>query len=77
MMTLENPLAALKKEADQIRSVVIAIAEKIDEVHAQELELQAQRATLLLVAEGIEMKMDSIRVNSKVDEGQLELALED
>ena len=77
MMTLENPLAALKKEADQIRSVIVTIAETIDQLHEQEIELQAQRATLLLVAEGIEMKMDSIRANSKAEEVQLELVLED
>jgi len=77
MMTLDNPLAALKKEADQIRSVVASIAEKIEELHGQEIELEAQRATLSLVAEGIDLKMDEIRVHNKIDKNQLELVLED
>lgn len=74
MQLLDNPLTVLKKEVDQIRSVVTTIADKIAETNENATQLAMQRATLLLVAEAIEMKMDSLRANGSV---QLELDLGD
>jgi len=74
MITLESPLTVLKKEADQIRSVIAEVSAKITETHEHATQLGMQRATLILVAEAIDEKLDSMRANNP---SQLELDLGD
>jgi len=70
-----NPLIALKKESDSIRSVIRTVDENVQTLKDQQAELLGQKETLSLVVQAIENEMDRIRIANPIVE-QLEFVID-
>lgn len=70
-----NPLVALKKESDSIRSVIRTVDENVQTLKDQQAELLGQKETLSLVVQAIENEMDRIRIANPIVE-QLEFVID-
>jgi len=70
-----NPLIALKKESDSIRSVMRTVDENVQTLKDQQAELLGQKETLSLVVQAIENEMDRIRIANPIVE-QLEFVID-
>lgn len=70
-----NPLVALKKESDSIRSVIRTVDENVQSLKDKQTELLEQKETLSLVVQAIENEMDRIRIANPIVE-QLEFVVD-
>jgi len=70
-----NPLVALKKESDSIRSVIRTVDENVQSLKDKQVELLEQKETLSLVVQAIENEMDRIRIANPIVE-QLEFVVD-
>ncbi len=70
-----NPLIALKKESDSIRSVIRTVDENVQSLKDKQVELLEQKETLSLVVQAIENEMDRIRIANPIVE-QLEFVID-
>ena len=70
-----NPLVALKKESDSIRSVIRTVDENVQSLKDKQVELLEQKETLSLVVQAIENEMDRIRIANPIVE-QLEFVID-
>jgi predicted nucleic acid-binding Zn-ribbon protein len=70
-----NPLVALKKESDSIRSVIRTVDENVQSLKDKQTELLEQKETLSLVVQAIENEMDRIRIANPIVE-QLEFVID-
>lgn len=72
MISIDQPLPLLKREADSIKSVIAKVEEDIKKLQDQIADLTTSKASLVLVCNAIDNEMDRIRQLPE----QLELELE-
>jgi chromosome segregation ATPase len=72
VISIDQPLPLLKREADSIKSVIAKVEEDIKKLQDQIADLTTSKASLVLVCNAIDNEMDRIRQLPE----QLELELE-
>lgn len=72
MISIDQPLPLLKREADSIKSVIAKVEEDIKKLQDQIADLTTSKTSLVLVCNAIDNEMDRIRQLPE----QLELELE-
>jgi predicted nucleic acid-binding Zn-ribbon protein len=72
VISIDQPLPLLKREADSIKSVIAKVEEDIKKLQDQIVDLTTSKASLVLVCTAIDNEMDRIRQQPE----QLELELE-
>jgi chromosome segregation ATPase len=72
VISIDQPLPLLKREADSIKSVIAKVEEDIKKLQDQITDLTTSKTSLVLVCNAIDNEMDRIRQLPE----QLELELE-